>query len=95
LQLVNFVGRLATVDQEMIDAIKQREGDRGYVLPDEEAEGIEVGATVRVMAGPLEGIKGVFQGYLRGKERATVLMEFLRTRHKVEVDAAALAKLRA
>ncbi len=94
LQPVIFNGVVATVDHDLIEAIKQREGDRGYALPDEIEEGIPVGSTVRVMAGPLEGIKGVFQGYLRGKKRATILMDFLRSRHEVEVDAAALAKLR-
>jgi transcription antitermination factor NusG len=92
---VSFSGAPAWVSQEMIDALKMREGDRGYVLPDEEAHGIPVGSTVRVMSGALEGIKGVFQGYLRGGDRAKVLMDFLRAQHEVEIDAAALAMLRA
>jgi transcription antitermination factor NusG len=92
---VAFSGRLAIVEQEMIDALVLREGERGYVLPDEEAHGIPEGATVRVMTGALEGIKGVFKGYLRGGERARILMDFLRARHEVEIDAAALAMLRA
>ena len=95
LGLVSFDGEPALVDQSLIDAIRLREGDRGYALPEEMAEGIPKGATVRVMAGPLEGISGVFRGYLRGRERARVLMDFLRSRHEVEVDAAALAMLRA
>ena len=95
LRPVTFNREVATVDQELIDAIRLREGDRGYVLPEEIAEGIPKGATVRVMAGPLEGIKGVFRGYLRGKERARVLMDFLRSRYEVEVDAATLARVRA
>jgi transcription antitermination factor NusG len=95
LGLVSFDGSPAVVEHEMIEALRQREGDRGYVLPNEFADGIPDGATVRVMAGPLEGIRGVFRGYLRGRERARILMDFLRSRHEVEVDAAALAMLRA
>ncbi len=95
LQPVSFNGVVAIVDQELIDALRRREGGRGFVVPDEVARGIQAGSTVRVMAGPLEGLNGVFTGYLRGRERATVLMEFLRDRHEVEVDATVLAVARA
>jgi transcriptional antiterminator RfaH len=95
LNIVNFAGVIATVEDDFIEAIRLREGDRGYVLPLEAEKGIPNGASVRVMAGPLEGIKGVFQGYLRGKERAKILMDFLRNRHEVELDASALAVVRA
>jgi transcription antitermination factor NusG len=86
---------VATVDHDVIDALRRREGDRGYVVSDEVTREIPAGSTVRVMAGPLEGLSGVFTGYLRGKERAGVLMEFLRDRHEVEIDANVLAVVRA
>ncbi len=95
LHPVSFNGVLAIVDQGLIEALRRREGDRGYVVPEEVTRGIPTGSTVRVMTGPLEGLSGVFTGYLRGKERATVLMEFLRDRNEVEVDAIALAVVRA
>jgi len=46
------------------------------------------------MAGPLKGLEGVFKGYLRGRQRAQVLMAFLRTQHLVEVDTEAVAAVR-
>jgi len=92
---VAFDGRVAEVDRGLIDAIRYREGDRGYVLPDEQEQGIPVGAGVRVMEGPFEGISGVFRGYLRGGERAKILMDFLRSTHEVEVDTRVLAMQRA
>ena len=95
LRPVSFEGIPATVSDDLVDSLRLREADRGFVLPDELALGIPKGAAVRVMAGPLEGITGVFKGYLRGKERAKVLMDFLRSRYEVEVDAAALGMLRA
>lgn len=95
LHPVSFSGVLATVDQDLIDVLRRREGDRGFVAPDEVEQGILPGSAVRVMAGPLEGLQGVFTGYLRGNERATILMEFLRGRHEVEIDANALAVVRA
>jgi len=40
-------------------------------------------------------MEGVFRGYLRGGQRARVLMEFLRQRSLVEVDTELLAVVRA
>ena len=95
LSPVTFGGELALVDQGLIDALRLREGSRGYALPVEQEEGIRKGATVRVMSGPFEGVEGVFNGYMRGRQRAMVLMDFLRSRHRVEVDSSALALVRA
>jgi hypothetical protein len=92
---VRFDRVLATVDQDLIDALKLRESDRGYVIPPEMEFGIEEGRKVRVMAGPLKDMEGVFRGYLRGGQRARVLMEFLRRRSLVEVETELLAVARA
>jgi transcriptional antiterminator RfaH len=95
LHLVRFDREPATIDQEVIDALKAREADRGYVVPTELEQGIENGRKVRVMAGPLAGMEGIFRGYLRGGQRARVLMEFLRRRSLVEVETELLAAVRA
>jgi transcriptional antiterminator RfaH len=95
LHIVRFDREPATVDQSIIDALRAREADRGYVVPTELELGIEDGRKVRVMSGPLEGMEGVFRGYLRGGQRARVLMEFLRRRSLVEVETELLAAVRA
>ena len=95
LHPVRFDRQLATVDQPVIDAIKQREAERGYVVPTEMEIGIADGSKVRVMAGPLKEMEGIFRGYLRGGQRARVLMEFLRQRSLVEVETELLAVVRA
>ena len=92
---VTFGGELAVVDQDLIDAIRTREGLRGYALPTEQEEGIPDGSTVRVMSGPFAGFEGVFSGTLRGGQRAKVLLSLLRGRQLVEVDTHALALARA
>jgi transcription antitermination factor NusG len=94
LQPVSFGDRLAFVEQAVIDALRLREGERGYLLAEEQERGFAAGDNVRVMAGPLTGLEGVFRGYLRGRERARVFMEFLRSRHVVEVESDALALVR-
>ena len=92
---VRFDRRLATVEQKVIDAIRHREGVRGYVMPPEVEIGIRLGNKVMIMAGPLAGLEGIFRGYLRGRERANVLVEFLRQHNLVEVDSDDLAAVRA
>jgi len=93
--LVRFDREPATVDQTIIDALKARESDRGYVVPTELELGIENGRKVRVMAGPLKDMEGIFRGYLRGGQRARILLEFLRRRSLVEVETEMLAVVRA
>jgi transcriptional antiterminator RfaH len=93
--LVQFDREPATIGQDVIDALRLREAERGYVVPTELELGIENGRKVRVMAGPLEGMEGIFRGYLRGGQRARVLMEFLRRRSLVEVETELLAVVRA
>ena len=92
---MRFNREVATVDQEIIDALKAREAERGHVVPTELELGIEDGRKVRVMAGPLKDMEGVFRGYLRGGQRARVLMEFLRQKNLVEVETELLAVVRA
>lgn len=92
---VAFGGQIAEIDDGVIRALRLREGARGYALPIEQDEGIPEGSNVRVMSGPLEGLEGVFRGYLRGRHRARILVEFLRGRRRVEVDTSALAAMRA
>jgi transcription antitermination factor NusG len=92
---VRFDRKPATVGQDVIDALKRREGERGYVVPPEIEIGIKLGNKVMIMAGPLSGLEGIFRGYLRGRERAQVLVEFLRQKSLVEVGAEDLAAVRA
>ena len=92
---VRFDRKPAMVDQDVIEAIRQREGVRGFVVPPEVEIGIKLGNKVMIMAGPLTGMEGLFRGYLRGGERANVLIEFLRQKSLVEVDTEDLAEARA
>ncbi len=91
---VVFDGEPASVSQRLIEELREREGERGYVLPAELEYGFRSGQRVKLMAGPLKGLEGVFSGYLRGGQRAQVLMRFLRADHRVEVDTEALAMAR-
>ena len=84
---VVFDGILARVENEFVDALRAMEGDRGYVLHQEIDRGLEPGCKVSVAGGSLEGVQGVFDGYVNGKDRAKIFVEFLRRRTTLEVDA--------
>ncbi len=88
---VSFGGRLATVEQRFIEALRLREGERGYILPEALETGLNEGCFVTIMAGPLMGAEGVFTGYVNGLERARVLIEILRRPSNVEVPIENLA----
>ncbi len=87
---VTFGGRLATVGAGVIDALRELEGERGYVEPREIVRAPRAGERVRVLRGPLKGLEGVFEKPLRGGERAMILVEFLRSRRTIEVDMLSL-----
>ena len=90
LRPLTFAGRLAFVDEELIETLKLKEGDRGHILHDVHASEMSPGRRVRIMDGPLRGVEGVLAGLLRGRQRAKVLIQFLRSEHTVEVDAVGL-----
>ncbi len=91
LRPLSFDRRLATVEQVLIDELMRREGERGYIVPDDLRRKMKKGSRIRVMGGPLRGFEGVFQGYLKGGQRARILLDFLRSQRRVEIDVAALA----
>lgn len=91
LRPLSFDGTPATVAQSLIDELRRRESERGYIVLEDICARIEKGARVRVTEGPLEGFEGIFQGYLRGGRRVRILLNFLRSRRRVEVDVTALA----
>jgi len=94
LRPVSFGGRPAVVGQALIEELRRLEGERGYILPRDFSRRIDRGRRVRIVGGPLRGMEGVFDGYLRGGERARVLLEMLRTRRWVEVDAGVIRAVR-
>ena len=87
-------GRLAVVDDTIVEALRELEGDRGFILPEGIDRGIEPGERVKVLAGPLKGIEGVLTGYVNGRARARVLVEFLKRRTDLQVDTTHIALAR-
>jgi transcriptional antiterminator RfaH len=91
LRPVSFDRRPATVDGAFIASLRDLEGDRGFIIPEDVVRPMSKGCRVRVMGGPLKGLEGMFNGYVKGGQRAQVLLGLLRAQRLVEVDVASLS----
>ncbi len=82
--LVSFGGQLAVVADEVINAILQRE-DQNSGLHQDSRPLFPPGEPVKLVEGPLAGMKGIFDQE-DGEVRATVLLELLGKTNKVKVN---------
>ena len=72
----------AQVPSQIIDSLRQRERNGLIELPKREA--FKVGDKVRVLAGPLQGLPGLYAGQ-RPHERVLVLLALLGGQRRVEL----------
>ena len=69
--VVSFGESLATVDQEIIDIIRERIDENGFVKTDRE---LKPGDKVVISAGPLKNLMGIFEREVKGSDRITILL---------------------
>jgi transcriptional antiterminator RfaH len=74
----------ASVDEDVIDFLRERAGTAGIVRV---VRTFHDGDVVRVTRGPLNGLEGVVDGHVSGQARVRVLMELLRRRTQVSVPS--------
>ena len=83
---VVFDGCLALVGEDVVDGLRAKEHDRGYILARDIHQVMTPGMRVKVCSGPLNGLQGVFVEYVNGPDRARILVEFLRRMTSVETE---------
>lgn len=88
--LVRFGDQFAALEDEVVEGLRLREGDRGYVIPELPPLALRAGAQVRINAGPMAGLDGVVTRYLPAKERVQLLLAHAWSGRPVEVEAAAV-----
>jgi transcriptional antiterminator RfaH len=87
--LVHFGGQPAIVADAVVDHIRRRvEANKVSITLADHL--YNPGQPLRIRTGPFAGLDAIFQGGLKGTERAQVLLEVLGRLTKVELDVAAL-----
>jgi transcriptional antiterminator RfaH len=71
-KVVSFNGCPVPINDEVIDLIRGKVDDDGFVCLHEE---LKPGDMVRINSGPLQSLVGVFQGNLSDKERVEILLD--------------------
>ena len=85
--LVRFGDALGAVEEEFIAGLREREGERGYLVPREVRQRPEPGRRARVVRGPLAGYEGIITRYMPSRDRVRLLLAMVGGTRNVEVEA--------
>ena len=80
--IVHFGDNLATIEPEIISSLREKAGAEEIVTVDPD---IKPGQSVRIAAGPFQGLEAVVTNVMPAKERVRVLLEFLGRTVETEV----------
>jgi transcriptional antiterminator RfaH len=83
--LVTFGGEPAIVPDHLIYEVR-RKVEEIQAAGGEVFAGLKTGDTVRINEGPFKGYEAIFDARLPGNERVRVLLEFLGSQRKVQVE---------
>jgi transcription antitermination factor NusG len=85
--IVRFGEELGAVEDEFVASLREREGERGYLVFADARRAPLKGSHVRVVKGPLQGLEGIVTHYLPAKDRVRLLLTMVGGVRNVEVDA--------
>jgi transcriptional antiterminator RfaH len=74
-----------SVDEEIIDIIRARIDEHGFVKADDE---LKPGDRVAISAGPLRNLIGVFEREIKGSDRITILLTAIEYQGRLVVNRA-------
>ena len=89
-RVVSFGGCPVPIGDEVINLIKEKTDDEGFVCFDEE---LKPGDQVRINSGPLQSLVGVFQRKLSDKERVEILLNAIHYQSHVLIDREMVVKI--
>ncbi len=87
--VVSFGGIPASIDDKVIDLIKERVDDDGFIHVDD----FKAGDPVRISSGPLRSIEGVFERKLKDKDRVRILLNTMSYGSHLLIDSAMVEKV--
>ena len=73
----------ASVDQDIIDIIRDRSDEYGFVKANDE---LKLGDNVTVSAGPLRNLSGVFEREIKGSDRVMILLTAIEYQGRLVVN---------
>jgi transcription antitermination factor NusG len=85
--VVRFGDELAAVEDEFVVSLREREGERGYLVISDARRAPARGSRVRVVHGPLRGLEGIVTKYLPARDRVRLLLTMVAGVRNIEVDA--------
>ncbi|MGD1149235.1 MAG: transcription termination/antitermination NusG family protein [Thermoanaerobaculaceae bacterium] len=85
--IVRFGSEFGAVEDQVIASLREREGERGYLVFADARRAPAKGSRVRVVQGPLQGFEGIVTHYLPAKDRVRLLLTMVGGVRNVEVDA--------
>ena len=87
--VVSFGGNPISIDDKVIDVIRERIGDDGFIRINDD---FKPGDPVRVNSGALQSIEGVFERKLKDKDRIKILLNTISYESHLLIDRAMVAK---
>lgn len=72
----------ASVDQEIIDIIRERMDENGFVKTNDE---LKLGDKVVISAGPLRDLMGIFEREIKGTDRISILLTAIEYQGRLEI----------
>ena len=81
--VVCFGENPAPVDEEIIEIIRSRIDENGFVKTNDE---LKPGDKVVISAGPLRNLVGIFEREVKGSDRITILLTAIEFQGRLEVD---------
>ncbi len=87
--VVNFGGNPISIDDKVINLIRERIDEDGFIR----IEDLRAGDPVRVNSGPLQSIVGVFEWKLKDKDRVKILLSTMSYGSHLLIDRAMVEKV--
>ena len=88
--VVSFGDRPIPIDDEVIDLIKERVDEDGFIRLGEE---LQYGDKVTIKFGPLKNLVGIFQKRIKETERVKILLDAVSYQSHVLIDREMIARI--
>lgn len=87
IEVVRFGEFLASVEDDFVALLQQREGERGFLAMAEMRRPLARGQRVRVLAGPFAGYEGLVEKYMPARDRVRLLLMLVSGGRSLELEA--------